>query len=71
MIVKLNSKNDIQAEGIFHPSKIHWLTNPDDSLHLHMDTIWACCHNALRRTKSLNMRTLSETRPSTPEAYRQ
>ena len=47
------------------------LTNPDDSLHLHMDTTWACCQNALRRTKSLNMGTLSKTRLDTPEAYKQ
>ena len=38
MIAKLNSKKDIQVEGISHPPEIYWLTNPDDSLHLHMDT---------------------------------
>ena len=37
MIVKLNLKNDIHAEGIFHPLEVHWLTNPDDSLHVHID----------------------------------
>ena len=38
MIAKFNSKRDIQAKGIFHPPEIHWLTNLDDSLHLHIDT---------------------------------
>ena len=37
MIVKLNEKHDIQVEGMFHPPEVHWLTNPDDSLHVHMD----------------------------------
>ena len=71
MIAKLNSKKDIQVEGISHPPEIHWLTNPDDSLHLHMDTTWACCQNALRMTESLNMGTLSKIGPGTPEAYKQ
>ena len=71
MISKLNSKKEIRAEGIFHPPKIHWLTNPNDSIHLHMDTIWACCLNTLTKTKSHNKGTLSETGPSTPKAYKQ
>jgi len=71
MIAKLNSKKEIRVEGIFHPPKIHWLTNLNDSIHLHMDTIWACCLNTLTKRKSLNMGTLSETGPSTPEAYKQ
>ena len=52
-------------------SEVLWLTNPDDSLHVHMDITWACCQNALRRAESLNMRILSETGSSTPEAYKQ
>ena len=52
-------------------SMIAKLTNPDDSLHLHMDTTWTCCQNALRRTESLNMETLSKTRLDTPKAYKQ
>ena len=71
LIAKLNSKKDIRAKGIFHPPKIHWLTNPHDSLYLHMDTTWACCQNALSRTESLNLGTLSKTGPSTSKAYRQ
>ena len=71
MIAKLNSKKDIRVEGIFHPSEMHQVTNPDDTLHLHMDTTQACCQNALTKTESLNMGTLSETGPSTLEAYRQ
>ena len=71
MIAKFNSKRDIQAKGIFHPPEIHWLTNLDDSLHLHIDTTQACCQNALTKVESLNTRTLSKTGPSTLEAYRQ
>ena len=36
-----------------------------------MDTTWACCQNALNRTKSLNLGTSFEIGPSTLEAYRQ
>ena len=71
LIAKLNSKKYIQAEGNFHPSKLHWVTNPDDTLHLHMDTSWVSCHDALTKAKSLNKGTLSETRPSTLETCRQ
>ena len=50
---------------------MHWVTNPDDTLHLHKDTTWASCQHALIRVESLNKGTLSETRPSTPKSYRQ
>ena len=50
---------------------MHWVTNPDDTLHLHMDTTWASCHHTLTNAESLNKGTLSKTGPSTPEAYRQ
>ena len=50
---------------------MHWVTNPDDTLHLHMDTTWASCHHALTKAESLNKGTLSEIGPSTPEAYKQ
>ena len=71
IIAKLNSKKDIRVEGIFHPSEMHQVTNPYDTLHLHMDTTWASCHHALTKVESLNKGTLSETGPSTLEAYRQ
>ena len=48
MIVKLNSKNDVQAEGIFHPPEVHWLTYLNNSLHVHVDPSWSCCQKALR-----------------------
>ena len=53
IIVKLNSKKDIRAKGIFHLSEMHWVTNPNDTVHLHMDTTWASCHNALQRQNPL------------------
>ena len=71
MVAKLNSKKDIQAKGIFHPSEMHWVTNLDDTFHLHMDITWASCHHALTKTESLKKGILSKTGPSSPEAYRQ
>ena len=71
MVAKLISKKDIRVEGIFHPSKMHWVTNLDDTLHLHMDTTWAFCHHALTKTECLNKEILSEIVPSAPEVYRQ
>ena len=53
MIDKLNSKKDIHVEGIFHPPEIRWLTNPNESLHLHMDTTWACFKMLLQRQNPL------------------
>ena len=46
MIVKFNSKNDVQPEGIFHLPEVHWLTNPNDSLNVHVDPSWSCCQKA-------------------------
>lgn len=43
MIVKFNSKNDVQAEGIFHPLEVLWLTNPNNSLLVHVDPSRSCC----------------------------
>ena len=71
LIAKLNSKNDIRAEGIFHPSEMHWVTNPDDTLHSHMDTSWVFCHQALTKAESLNKRILSEIVPADPKVCRQ
>ena len=66
LIAKLNSKKNIWAEGIFHPSEMHWVTNPNDTLHLHMNTFWISCHHAFTKAESLNKGTLSKTRPSIP-----
>ena len=71
LIAKLNSKNDIRAEGIFHPSEMHWVTNPDDTLHSHMDTSWVSCHQALTKAESLNKRILSEIVPNDSKVCRQ
>ena len=50
---------------------MHWVTNPNDTLHSHMDTSWVSCYQALTKTESLNKGILSETIPSTPKVYRQ
>ena len=39
MIVKFNSKNDVQTEEIFHPPEVHWLTNPNNSPHEHVEPL--------------------------------
>ena len=70
-MAKLNSKNDIRVEGVFHPTEIHWFTNPDGTLHTHMDTSWVSCHHALIMTKSVNKGILSEIVPIDLEVYRQ
>ena len=73
MIVKFDSKNDVQAEGIFHPPEVHWLTNPNNSLYVHVDPSWSCCQKVLRWTETLNTRieNPNELGPSTPEVYHQ
>ena len=57
LIAKLNSKNDIWAEGIFHPLEIHWVTKPKDTLYLHIDTSWISCHT---KAQSFNKGILSK-----------
>ena len=73
MIVKLNSKNDVQAEGIFHQPEVHWLTNPNNSLHVHVDPSWSCWHKALRWIETLNTGIENPNEPgqSTLEVYHQ
>ena len=71
LVAKLNSKNDILAEGILHPIEIHWVTNLDGTLHTYMDTFWVSCYHALTMTKSLNKGILFEIVPSDPEVCRQ
>ena len=71
LLAKLNSKNDIQVEGIFHPSEMHWVTNPDDRLHSHMDTSWVSCYQALTKAESLNKGILSEIVPTDLAVCRQ
>ena len=38
LVAKLNFKNNIRAERIFYPAKIHGVTNPDGTPYTHMDT---------------------------------
>ena len=54
LVAKLNSKNDICVEGIPHPAEIFLVTNPNGTLHTHMDTSWVSCYHALTMTESLN-----------------
>ena len=60
LVVKLNSKDDVHTEGIFHPVEIHWVTNLDGTLHTHRDTSWASCYHALTMTESINKGILPE-----------
>ena len=71
LVAKLNSKNDIRAEGIFHTAEIHWVTNLDGTLHTHMDTSWVSCHHALTMTESLNKGILFEIVTIDPEVCKQ
>ena len=70
LIVKLNSKNDVREEGLFHPAEIQWITNPDGTLHTHRDPSWVSCYYALTLTEYLNKEILSETVPMDPETCR-
>ena len=48
LMAKLNSKNDIRAKRVFHPTEIHWVTNPDGTLHTHghlLGILSSCTHN--------------------------
>ena len=71
LIVKLNSKNDIRVEGIFHPVEINWVTNPDSTLHTHRDISWVSCYHAVTMIESLNKGILTEIIPMDPKVCRQ
>ena len=71
LVAKLNSKNDIHVEGILHLAEIHWVTNPNGTLHTHMDTSWVSCYHALTMTESLNKGILSKIVPTNLEVSRQ
>ena len=73
MIVKFNSKNDVQAERIFHPPEVHWLTNLNNSLHVHVDPSWSYYLKALKWTETLNtgIQNPNDSGPSTPKVYHQ
>ena len=71
LVAKLNSKNDIRAEGIFHPTKMHWVTNLDVTLHTHWDVSWVSCFHALTMMESLNKGIFPEIIPTDPNVCRQ
>ena len=54
LVAKLNSKNNIRAQGIFHLAEMYWVTNSIGSLHTYLDVSWVSCYHALIMAKSLN-----------------
>ena len=70
VIVKLNSKNDIRTEGIFHSAEIHWVINPDGTPYTHRDPSWVSCYHALTMTESLNKGIFPKIVPMDPETCR-
>ena len=54
LVAKLHSKNNIQAQGIFHPAEMYWITNSDGTLQTHLDVSWVSCYHALTMAESLN-----------------
>ena len=71
VVDKLKSKDDVCAEGIFHPAEIYWVTNLSGTLHTHRDTYWASCYHALTMTESLNKGILPKILPIDLEVCRQ
>ena len=64
LIAKLHSKNNIWAQGIFHPAEMYWVTNSDRSLHTHLDISWVSCYHALTMAESLNKGIFPEIIPT-------
>ena len=50
---------------------MHWVTNPNDTLHSHMDTSWVSCYQAPTKAESLNKGILAKIVPTDPELCRQ
>ena len=40
LVAKLYSKNNIQAQGIFHLVEMYWITNSDGTLYTHLNVSW-------------------------------
>ena len=66
LVAKLHSKNNIRAQGIFHPVEMYWVTNSDGSLHTHLDVSWVSCYHALTMAESLNKGIFPEIIPTGP-----
>ena len=71
IVAKLNSKNNVQAEGIVHPPDVHWVTNADGTIHRHTDVSWISCHYSLSMAESLNQGIFPEIVPADPDVCRQ
>ena len=64
LVAKFNSKNNIRAQGILHPTEMYWITNSDGSLHTHLDVSWVSCYHALTLAKSFNKGIFPEIIPT-------
>ena len=71
LVAKLHSKNNIRAQGIFHPAKMYWVTNSDRTLHTHLDVSWVSCYHALTIAESLNKGIFPKRIPTDPDVCKQ
>ena len=71
LVAKLHSKNNIRAQGIFHPAEMYWVTNSDGTFPPHLDVSWVSCYHALIMAKSLNKGIFLEIIPTGPDVCKQ
>ena len=71
LVAKLHSKNNIRAQGIFHPTEMYWVTNSDRTFHTHLDVSWVSCYHAFTMAKSLNKGIFLEIIPTSPDICKQ
>ena len=64
LVTKLHSKNNIRAQGIFHPAEMYQVTNSDGTLHTHLDVSGVSCYHALTMAESLNKGIFPEIIPT-------
>ena len=67
LVAKLHSKNNIQAQGIFHLAEMYWVTNSDGTLYTHLDISWVSCYHAFTMAESLNKRIFPDIIPTDPD----
>ena len=71
LVAKLHFKNNIRAQGIFHPAEMYWVTNSDGTLHTHLDVSWVSCYYSLTMAESLNNGIFLEIIPTGPDVCKQ
>ena len=71
LVAKLHSKNNIRAQGIFHPAEMFWVTNSDGTLYTYLDVSWVSCYHAFTMAESLNKGTPREIIPTGPDVCKQ